>query len=213
MGRFIEDNNMKSISGLFVACLLAALFLAGCNQTPAAEPGTLVVDLSAIAKATGQEQSMQNQAQTVREDANAQLIESAKEIEKWLADERAKIGDTPTQEQAVQLQQLSQQAQQQYAQLQSEAQQKVQKAEINLILDYREAVKPFAEKIARSRDASVVLLVDQSVFWLDPAIDITGDVISALRAERVFAGSDADQVSATLPTVAPVETPAAATAE
>ncbi len=156
---------------------------------------------------------MQNQAQTVREDANAQLIESAKEIEKWLADERAKIGDTPTQEQAVQLQQLSQQAQQQYAQLQSEAQQKVQKAEINLILDYREAVKPFAEKIARSRDASVVLLVDQSVFWLDPAIDITGDVISALRAERVFAGSDADQVSATLPTVAPVETPAAATAE
>ena len=85
--------------------------------------------------------------------------------------------------------------------------------EINLILDYREAVKPFAEKIARSRDASVVLLVDQSVFWLDPAIDITGDVISALRAERVFAGSDADQVSATLPTVAPVETPAAATAE
>ena len=130
-----------------------------------------------------------------------------------MADERAKIGDTPTQEQAVQLQQLSQQAQQQYAQLQSEAQQKVQKAEINLILDYREAVKPFAEKIARSRDASVVLLVDQSVFWLDPAIDITGDVISALRAERVFAGSDADQVSATLPTVAPVETPAAATAE
>jgi Skp family chaperone for outer membrane proteins len=212
VSRFIEDNNMKSISGLSAACFVAVLLIAGCDQIPGAGPGSLIVDLTAIAKATGQEESMQDRAQTAREDVNAQLIESARELEQRLVDERTKIGDKPTQEQEVQLQQLTQQAQQQYAQLQSDAQQKVQQAEINLVLDYRETVKPFAEKIARSRGASVVLLAGQSVFWLDPAVDITGDVISALRAEGVFAGSDADQVPAT-PAATPIEAPSPAAAE
>jgi len=196
---------MKSMTGLWAACLAAALLTAGCDQIPGAGPDTLIVDLGAIAKATGQEQAMQTQAQTAREELNTQLAETARNLEQQIVQERANAGDAPTQEQELQLQQMTQQAQQQYGQLQAEAQQKAQQYEINLVLEFREKIKPFAEKIARARSASVVLLADQVVFWIDPVVDITGEVIAALRAEDVFSDAGTDQASAA-PISAPVAT-------
>lgn len=187
---------MKLFTGVRFACLAAMLLISGCDRIPGAGPDTLIVDLAAVAKATGQEQSMQTQAQTAREDLNAELLESAGNLEQQIEQERARAGDSPTQEQELQLQQMALQAQQQYGQLQAEAQQKMQQFETNLVLEFREQVKPFAEKIARSRGSSVVLMADQVVFWLDPAIDITGEVIDALRAEDVFSRSDSDQTPA-----------------
>jgi len=161
--------------------------IAGCDQMPGMGPGTLVIDLTTVAKAIGQDQSMQDRAEAAREDLNTQLTESARELEQQIEQERVKFGESPTEEQQLQLQQMTQQAQQRYGQLQAEAQQNVQQHEINLVQEFREQVRPFAEKIARSRGAEVVLLADQSVFWLDPAVDITGEVIDALRAQDVFA--------------------------
>ena len=184
---------MKSMTGLLAACMAAALLVAGCDQLTGNGPGTIIVDLGAIAKATGQEQMMQNQAQMAREELNAQLVESAANLEQQIEEQRVSFGDSPTQEQQQQLQQLTVQAQQQYGQLQAQAQQEMQQHEINLVKEFREQVKPFAEKIARSRKASVVLLTGQAVFWLDPAVDITGEVIAALRAEGTFAETGADQ--------------------
>jgi Skp family chaperone for outer membrane proteins len=195
---------MKSMTGLWAACLAAALLTTGCDQIPGIGPDTLIVDLGAIAKASGQEQAMQTQAQTAREELNAQLVETAKNLEQQIVEERANAGDAPTQEQELQLQQMAQQAQQQYGQLQAEAQQQAQQFEINLVLEFREKIKPFAEKIARSRSASVVLLADQVVFWIDPVVDITGDVIAAIRAEDVFSDTGTDQASEA-PIAAPIE--------
>jgi len=178
---------MKSMTGLWVACVTAILMIAGCDQMPGMGPGTLVIDLTTVAKAIGQDQSMQDRAEAAREDLNTQLTESARELEQQIEQERVKFGESPTEEQQLQLQQMTQQAQQRYGQLQAEAQQNVQQHEINLVQEFREQVRPFAEKIARSRGAEVVLLADQSVFWLDPAVDITGEVIDALRAQDVFA--------------------------
>jgi Skp family chaperone for outer membrane proteins len=194
--RFTEENTMKSMTGLWAACLAAVLLTAGCDQIPGAGPDTLIVDLAAVAKAMGQEQAMQLKSATARQELNAQLVESARNLEQELTKERANAGDAPTPEQAQQLQQMTQQAQQQYGQLQAEAQQQAQQMELNLVLEFRELVEPFAEKIARSRGASVVLLTDQSVFWLDPTVDITGEVIAGLRAADVFPSTGADQAPA-----------------
>jgi len=136
---------------------------------------------------------MQTQAQTAREEFNTQLIESGRNLEQQIEQERTRIGDSPTQEQEQQLQQMAVQAQQRYAQLQAEAQQNVQQFEINLVLEFRERVKPFAEKIARSRDANVILLADQIVFWYEPDVDMTAEVIAALRAESVFSSINTEQ--------------------
>ncbi len=183
---------MKSIAGLWVVCLMLVLLFAGCDKLPGgAGPGTLIVDLAAVAKATGQEQSMQSRAQVAREEINSQLVKSAATLEQQIEQERETFGDSPTEEQQQQLQQTMAQAQQQYGQLQAEAQQQLQQNEINMVMEFREQIKPVAEKIAQSRNASLIVLADQSVFWLDPAIDMTGDVISALRAEGTFADAGA----------------------
>ncbi len=202
---------MKSITGLGAACLAVILLSAGCDQISGNGSGMLVVDLAAVAKANGQEQAMQEKAQVAREAVNTQLIESGRELEQKIVDERTRIGLEPTPEAEAKLQQMAQQAQQQYAQLQADAQQQVQQNELNLVMDYRETVKPFAEKIARSRHASVVMLADQSVFWLDPAVDITGEVIDALRAADVFAKGAVDNATPA-PVASPVEVPAPAAA-
>jgi len=196
---------MKLITGLSAVCLMSVLLLTGCDKLPgSAGPGTLIVDLGAIAKATGQEESMQSRAQTVREEVNAQLAESAANLEQQIEQERESYGDTPTVEQQQQLQQTMAQAQQQYGQLQAGAQQQLQQLEINMVMEFRDQIKPVAEKIAQSRNAHLIVLADQSVFWLDPAIDITGDVISALRAEGVFSDAEATPVPE-MPAAAPGE--------
>jgi len=188
---------MKSITGLWAVCLAAVLLLtAGCDRIPGMGPDVLIVDLNAIAKATGQDQAMQKQAQTGRADINARLLESAQGLQQQLEAERAKAGDTLTEEQATQLQQMTVQAQQKYAQLQAEAQQKVQQYEASLVQEFRERIEPFAEKIARTRGARVILLSDQSIFWHDTAVDVTDEVIVALHADNVFPENAADQDSA-----------------
>jgi len=181
---------MKSMTNLWTIFLVATLLIAGCDRLPGGGSDTLVVDLAAVAKATGQEESMQARSQVAREEINAQLGEAGRNLEQQIQEERTRIGDSPTQEQELQFQQMAYQAQQQYGQLQAEAQQQTQQFEVNLVLEFREAVKPFAEKIARSHGGSIILLADQTVFWLDPDIDLTGEIITALRAEGVFADAD-----------------------
>lgn len=185
---------MKLMIGPVIVGLVAFLLISGCDQLPGAGSDTLLVDLGAVAQATGQEESMQVRAQEAREEINAQLVEVGRNLEQKIQEERARIGDAPTQEQEQELQQLALQAQQQYSQLQGEAQQQVQQFEVNLVREFRETVMPFAEKIARSRGGRIVLLADQMVFWMDPKIDITGEVITIVRAEAVFAESDSGQV-------------------
>ena len=73
-----EDNHMNKTHGFGIAALMLALFTAGCDQLPGAGGSSvLTVDLSAIAKATGQEQAIQEQAQAAREELNGQLMEQA----------------------------------------------------------------------------------------------------------------------------------------
>lgn len=182
---------MIKLTGLLAIGLSTALALTGCDRLPGSEPDVLIVDLSAVAKATGQEDAMQQQAQTSREKLNEKLSELVQNLEQQLAEERSRFGDTPTEEQQQQLQQMTMGAQQQYGQLQADAQQQAQQYEIDLVLEFRERIQPFAEKIARERGAHIVMLGDQSVFWLDPAVNITEEVIDALGADAVFDEPDA----------------------
>lgn len=137
---------------------------------------------------------MQEKAQATRDELNVQLTNSARNLEKLIEEEREKLGGSPSEEQEQILQSLLQQAQQQYAQLQADAQQRAQQNEVNLVLQFRDRVRPIAEKIAGSRGASVVLTSDQAVFWVDPAVDITGDVITELRAQGIFTEIDDETV-------------------
>ena len=193
---------MNSRTYIISLMALATLAISACDRIPGAGLGTAVIDLAAIAKATGEDERIQQESQVARERLNGQLAEAAANLEAQLTAEREKLGEAPSPEQQQQYGQLQQQAQQQYGQLQQQAQQEAQRIETDLVMNLREKIKPVAEGIAKSRGAGVVFLSDVTLFWSDPKADITDEVIAELSADP--------SLLADTPEAAPEATPAAA---
>jgi Skp family chaperone for outer membrane proteins len=174
---------------------VAGMMLAACN--PFAGRGDVVVlDLAAVAKATGQDKVMEEQMVAARETLAAQLGQIAGDLEKQLQTEQSRRGGAAAAAREQDFQQLAAQARQQLAQTQALAQQKAQDFQMGLAAGYRQAVQPVVTQIAQSRGASVVLVADASMLWFDPDTDITAEVIAELRSKPV-----------TFPTQAPAGTP------
>ena len=170
--------------GILSSLILLALVTAGCDRLAGGPTGqSLVVDLGAVAKATGQDVEMEQQMVAARQDLTEQLNKMAADLESGLQAEQEKLGANASAEEQQQLQQKVSDAQQQYAQTQSQAQQRVQQYQANLVLDYRDSLQPVVQKIAGTRGATMVVVVDSSLLWTDPSVDITGEVIAALRAK------------------------------
>ncbi len=185
--------------------LVSALLLAACD--PAAlqgGPDVAVLDLAAVAKATGQEDEIRIQAEEARNELTKQLQQLAASLEEQLKAERDKIGINQSETDAQRLQGLSIQAQQQINAAQAQAQAQASLLEQQLVNDYRDKVEPLAKDIASELGVSIVVTADANVVWFDPAVDITDEVIAAWRAAP--AEEDVPEV---IPEVAPEAAPEA----
>jgi len=175
---------MKPLIYRTIAAALLVLLLGACDQLPGMRgSGTAIIDLGAIANATGEEDRIKRQAQVRRDELSAQLDSELAALEAQLNAEREKLGDSPSDEARQQFQQLTAQAQQQYGQAQQQAQQQAQRYENELVTQLRERIKPLAAEVAKSRGVSVVFLADVTLFWNDESADITDEVIGKLRAD------------------------------
>jgi len=166
------------------AIVLASALLFACDQFPGmAGPPVAVVDLNAIAEATGQDTAMQDQAEAARSNLDRQLNQVAAELGQQLEAEREKLGDSETDQ--AQFQELTTQAQQQYARTQALANQRAQEYQAGLVARFRGTVQPIAMAVAREHGASVVFVAGSTLFWWEPAVDLTEEVIAELRAQEI----------------------------
>lgn len=168
-------------SGFKFAAVLAAmaLLVTGCGHD---KGGVALIDLTAIAQATGQDEVIRLKAEANREELMARLQDTAMNLDQQIAAEREKFGETPTPEQEQQIQMMTMQARQQLGEMQNQAQQQVNQVEQELVDEFRDSVAPMAAEIAQSRGASMVLAKDVYVFWYEAEMDITDAVIAAWRA-------------------------------
>jgi Skp family chaperone for outer membrane proteins len=167
----------------FILVLVASTFLiSGCDQISVGGSDVVIIDLTAVAKATGQDEVIRLKAEAARDELTVQLQQLIQGLEQQLADERAKMGDNPSPEQAQVFQQLNIQARGQLTDAQAQAQAQATQIEQALVAEFRDSVSPLAEEIARGMGASAVLAADPYLFWFDPAVDITDEVIAAWRA-------------------------------
>jgi len=175
---------MKRIQNFGLIFLVAALFVSACDQGPAGGGGgsIAVMDLSAIAKATGQDEVIRQDAETARAELSAQLQQLATNLEQQLAAEREKVGISPSEADQQRLQEMTMQARQQISNAQMQAQSQASLMEQELVTAFRDKLTPLAEEIAKAKGASAVLAADSYLFWFDPTIDITDEVIAAWRA-------------------------------
>lgn len=171
------------ISFSFVLAMIASIFLiSGCDQVSGGKADIAVMDISVIAEATGQDEAIRSEAEAIRNQLAGQLQQFAETLDQQLTEEVEKVGANPTPEQAQFLQQLNMQARAQINEAQTQAQAQAAQVEQQLVIEFRDAISPLAEKIAKSKGASAVMAVDAYVFWFNPAIDITDEVIAAWHA-------------------------------
>jgi len=162
-----------------------------------------VVDLAAVAKATGEDKVMAEQVEAARRELGTQLTQIAGDLEKQLQAEQSRLGGAVAASREKEFQQLTAQARQRLAETQALAQQKAQDFQIGLATGYRRAVQPVVADIARSKGAGVVLVSDPTMLWFDPAVDITAEVIAELRANPIAVPAPAGAAPAAEPAMAP----------
>ncbi len=167
----------------FILVLVASTFIiSGCDQVSIGGSDVVIIDLTAVAKATGQDEVIRLKAEAARNELTVQLQQLIQALDQQLADERAKMGDNPSPEQSQSFQQLNIQARGRLTEAQAQAQAQATQIEQTLVSEFRDSISPLAQEIARGMGASAVLAADPYLFWFDPAVDITDEVIAAWRA-------------------------------
>ncbi|KPJ89849.1 MAG: hypothetical protein AMJ53_15445 [Gammaproteobacteria bacterium SG8_11] len=166
---------------LFVFCIFVLILTSGCEKNQSSTD-TVVMDLEAIANATGQAAIIKQQIETANEELKSQLNTIADRMNEQLANEKKKIESKPTKNDKLYLEQLTLEANQKMQQAKILASQKSQQYQAALIQKLRQDVSPIAEKIARKRGAKVVLIANSATLWFDPIVDITDEIIGELRA-------------------------------
>ncbi len=142
----------------------------------------LIVDLDAVAKATGRQELMQKELEFANLRLSEQLKLVASQLEEAVSDEKDKLGKSPSKEQQQQLEALALQAQQQLVNSKNLAVQQSTEFRSDLILQFRKEVAGIAQEIASKAGSKLVLVSNYETLWFDPSADITDEVISIMRA-------------------------------
>jgi len=164
--------------------------LSACDQMQS-RSSTAILDLDAIAKATGQADIIKQQIEKANQELNSQLAIISNKLNEQLDSEKKKMGKKLSKEEQKQLQQLILQANKKMQQSKTLATQKSQQYRVALIQQLRSNIKPIAEKIARKRGADIVVTTNNTTIWFNPEIDITDEVIAAVRAQTAASTSSA----------------------
>ena len=163
-----------------VAFALFAFVIAGCDQLDGGRSDVAVIDLDAVARALGRDEVIAQQINRANQQLSSQLGEVAKDLQQQLQEEREKyevVGD----EAEAELEQKTAVANQRLQQTQRLAQQRASEFRTAVINEFRNELQPYASEIARERGASAVITVATPMLWFDAEVDITDEVIAAMR--------------------------------
>jgi len=190
---------------MIVHCAAAAVLVAmgltlGCDNVGAdseasasAKPQAVIVDAVAVSRALGRDQDLQQQMEDAGQQFQKQIQQQQNKYQAEINAKRESFGDNPTEEQQQQLARMAQKANQNLRRLRSMAQQRMQQVQASLINQFRDELTPVVKQIARENDAQLVLINNGSVLWYDPAIDVTDQVIGALRAAENQAATEPEE--------------------
>ncbi|MAT66560.1 MAG: hypothetical protein CMN57_13080 [Gammaproteobacteria bacterium] len=162
--------------------LLSAVVLLACTPGENTPDSPLVVDITAVAKALGRDEVMEQQLAATRDQLNRQLDEITHDLNSQLEEKQAELAEQADEAQTQELQALALQARQTLEQTRALAQQKALAYRSSLVLAFQEEVRAEAAEIARQRGATSVMLANVATLWFDPRTDITGEVIARMRA-------------------------------
>lgn len=163
-------------------------FQPGSAQTAtsaASKGGIAVIDLDVVAKSIGRTQEI-NETWQVRKNALDQALQKLQaSFNEQLAAKKTEFGEEPTEEQMKQLAAMQREATNKLVQAGRKAQADLDQYRQQMIANFRAEVRPFAQQVASDKGLGVVIPKNEGfLLSIDPAVDITADVISSYAAKR-----------------------------
>jgi len=158
-----------------------ALVLAGCNPgASSAAGGVAVLDLDQVGEKIGRLELISQGIDRYSKERHASLLQLQDRLRAKVATLKRGLGAKPNKKQLRELEQVSQAVDSQLQAATSQANQQIANYKAAQIKAFRDEVLPIAKRAARARGLSVVMLRQEHYLWVDPAVDITQDVIEAL---------------------------------
>ena len=167
-------------------CTALAIVATGCErpaaQASSAPNGTVaILDLDAVAKRLGRDVAIADQIKAEGETLASQLAKTKTELQSQLDSSAQALGDKPSDADKQKLVELGQSLNARLQSKQQEARQELSQKQLSLIQQFREEVKPIAQKIAAGKGMNTVLLrSDIVVLSADPSVDITDAVVAEM---------------------------------
>ncbi|MGH8559593.1 MAG: OmpH family outer membrane protein [Methylococcales bacterium] len=175
-----------------------ALLAGGCsNSASNSQAEFVVVDVISVAGALGRDDLIQKQVQDANAQLNEQLTQIKTKLEQQLKEEASSLNQSKSESGTEKIKELTTQLQMKLSQSQLLAKQKSEEYRSGLLLDFRNEILDVARDIAKTRHALSIRIANNDLLWYDPSIDITAEVIKALRASQNKPAPEATQKNQT----------------
>ena len=184
---------MKTIFSLLA--VLALSLTTGCDprsSSSSSSGGVALVDLEAVAKRLGRDTEIETELKSAGEQLQTQLASAQKELQEEFTRLKEVVGETPSTEENQKLADLGRDLNGKFQQKQQSARQEISNKRSELVMRFREEIRPVALRVASARGLNIVL-VKSDIVVLANALDadITGDVIAELQGNPASAPSTA----------------------
>ena len=173
---------MKYTAGI----LLLVALLTGCYGK--SDGRIAIIDLDEIASAIGRDKDITQRVQLFVKDEESKLTALRDELRVNIAQEEKALGEKPSKEQQEQFNQLSNNSEVKLRQEIAKVEEMAAQLRIDLVLEFKKQVEPVARRVVTSRGISVIMIKQNAMLYIDPASDITDDVIDEMQKIGIAGG-------------------------
>ena len=197
---------MKKLTLLIISSLL----LVGTSH--AQKGGVAILDIDAVARELGVEDSVKTLLQTMQDNLNIELKKTQASFQAQMKNVETLAGPNPNEDQKRQLLQANQRLNSEFNKLRQQAQRTLQQERITRINQFREKLKPIALDAAKAKGLDVVIMkVTPPVYAYSDSVDITVDTAArAVKAGLKEKASAKPAAAPAKPAAAPTANPAPA---
>lgn len=159
--------------------MIAVTLFTGCNNEPP-KPQAVLLNMGAVGDATGITERVKERTATINQQISKEIRTLTARLNKEFEDEKASLGDKPSEEDENNIQTLQEQRKYQITQARKEGNSRRTKEISELNQSFVDEIMSVAQQVASERGASLILK-DNSAFWSDGSADITDDVIARIN--------------------------------
>lgn len=164
------------------------LALATTSAAPSADVrkgGVAIVDLDDVLKQLQLKETFEATVVQRREESRKQLAALLIKLRDQYEAKKKSYGEQPDTAQAKELQSIYDLINRTYAEARTKADAALTAYQAKYIQDFRNRVAPIARRIALDRGLSIVITKNPThILWFDPALDLTDQVVEALRDQQ-----------------------------